>query len=1740
MASSTVNLKALGLNFSPNGLELSPGSLIEADNVIIRRDDVIESRRGYKLFGEATPTSETIKQLMVYRQRIIRHYGSKLAYQDGVLNNGDAKFSVFSGDYTEVEPGLRIKSVRAKNGNFYFTTSEGVKKISAVNGDEFTTNSQYITQAGGIKALDLNAKTNLTIGDSESFLPENSTVAYKLVWGKIDANNVEILGTPSERVVVYNPLKTLLQMDLNRLFVILDALSSSTSLINDGNYYSSLKVTNETNAIDLRQNLINLTKKIDEDIVFANNVGPGSGQYQPLEIISSSANTGLIIINFRFRSNTITVTPTTTTITATGHTFANGDLVRFVTTGTLPAPLNTTTNYYIKNVATNSFEVALTYDGSSISITTTGTGVHTVLLNNHLKYFSVGQKINLTGFASNSVDIDNLNGNQIISAVNLSALPSTNPSITLLARDYSSTDPVGISGGISSYTGTKSNTITFVQNSATINCTNHGFSQNDVIRLTTTGTLATTTTATHFNNTTDYYVVGISTNSFSLALTASGTALVTTNNAAGVGTGVHTATLKSSFDGIVITTSTEHKLKDNQIVALSNTGSSFLDGNHQIIVKGPTSFQLTASVSGPIIAGSTGTWNISISSPSATTKIESNEYRSIDQPSEIVAAEDTGIVETRGTGAQLFSLQTYLSAIISKLKAEQNTVIQTAQSTNIGLSTFSLSKTASVDLEFTVPHQITDAAVNTFYYKLYRTETTQVNSLFSSPLEDILPGVDYRLAIQNYFDASSSDYDSTNHVLKVIDTVPSAFLNKENLYTNINTSTGPDAAPNDYPPFAHDINAFKGYLFYANTKLKQIKDLELLGVAKLKDELAASRTPKILISDGSSFNNCEISFVRGVKQITTITVPTVPFTSPAPSPSTNYIDINNATNSTQYRFWFDLTGSDVAPVAASKKLVRVYIPSNTQDPVGQRIADSLNMFVNDFSASYNSTTNIITINYINDGSANAVAFGAGASGFTSSISTTGVGESVTNKTAVISSNDLLLPSVATQEATKSFIRVINRNTAKQVDFDTYAYYSGTNPGLFLLEGTVFIDTPYYLSTNNDVVGSSFSPDISPLKTNGTGISNSSGAALLTFSSSHGFLNGEKIVITNSTTVPNIDGVYTVEYISSTQLKIQATVAAPGSYTFSYSKADLSEFSDNYKRKNRLYYSKFEQPEAVSVNVLTGNYIDVGSEERDILRIFPLRDSLFIFKQDGLFRLSAETEPFVVSLFDSSCILLAPDSVSVSQNIIYGWTTQGISTVSESGVTIASRPIDTEVLKLQSSNYTNFKTSTFGVGYESDNSYIVWTVKNSTDTYATQAFRYSSLTGTWTKYTKANTCGILNSSDDRLYLGVPTIARIEQERKAFAREDYADYEYDFTIGSTGYLGDILSLSSVSNLTIGDVITQDQTITVYQFNSLLKKLDSDPGVADNNYYSTLAINGGANLRAALVNLANKLDADTGVATNDFFITIDSKAGSITGASLNSPTVLTSAAHGLFTNRVIQISGAVTTKDINGTQTVTVISSNSFSVPVAVNSFTSGGTWSTAINNLDDIKACFNKIIQKLNADTNVVYSNYLEVQSNSLQEAIITKIDYIFNKVTLNKTLDFVQGPIKAYKAIQNSVVYAPNTFGDPLSFKQMREITAMFANKAFTSVSLSFSTDLLPAFIDVDFPGSGAGLFGNDEFGSNFFGGVSNSAPVRTIVPAECQRCRYLNIKFSHKTAREQYALYGITLTGRAYSTRAYR
>lgn len=69
---------------------------------------------------------------------------------------------------------------------------------------------------------------------------------------------------------------------------------------------------------------------------------------------------------------------TTDICTCVGHPFANGNAVMVETTATLPAPLVANTWYYIRDVTSSTFKLALTSGGAAIDISSIGSGTHRI------------------------------------------------------------------------------------------------------------------------------------------------------------------------------------------------------------------------------------------------------------------------------------------------------------------------------------------------------------------------------------------------------------------------------------------------------------------------------------------------------------------------------------------------------------------------------------------------------------------------------------------------------------------------------------------------------------------------------------------------------------------------------------------------------------------------------------------------------------------------------------------------------------------------------------------------------------------------------------------------------------------------------------------------------------------------------------------------------------------------------------------------------------------------------------------------------------------------------------------------------------------------------------------------------------------------------------------------------------------------------------------------------------------
>ncbi len=234
-------------------------------------------------------------------------------------------------------------------------------------------------------------------------------------------------------------------------------------------------------------------------------------------------------------------------------------------------------------------------------------------------------------------------------------------------------------------------------------------------------------------------------------------------------------------------------------------------------------------------------------------------------------------------------------------------------------------------------------------------------------------------------------------------------------------------------------------------------------------------------------------------------------------------------------------------------------------------------------------------------------------------------------------------------------------------------------------------------------------------------------------------------------------------------------------------------------------SKYLQPEAVPVV----NTIACGNPNFEWLRCLPLRNSIIVLKQDGLFQLTGATFPFTVTTLDTGTILTAPESPAVMNNQVYAYTNQGVVAISETGPGIISRPIENQLQVISSYLYPDFPRVTFGTAYETDRKYILTTVSETEQfTKGTICYVYDTITEAWTNYVYpvAIWDAVESPVDHRLYItsASTTYPYVFRERKTFTDVDFADLEFPTTVVS--YSGTTVEVSSTSRAQVGWSLAQ----------------------------------------------------------------------------------------------------------------------------------------------------------------------------------------------------------------------------------------------------------------------------------------------------------------------------------------------
>lgn len=195
MPTTTVEVRNFtGLFLQQNSFTVPDGAMETAENIVISKDGIITKRRGNYTYFD--PSAGTLNRLFNYQSHLLAAYETKLThYVDTGSSPNETGTETQNTGQTVAVTNNRVSRSLQSNNNFYFTTDNGVLKLTAYN--------SAISLSGAPPGLDISS--NLVVGQSSTWFEGGNIVGYRVVFGYRDDNDNLILGAPSDIETITNP-----------------------------------------------------------------------------------------------------------------------------------------------------------------------------------------------------------------------------------------------------------------------------------------------------------------------------------------------------------------------------------------------------------------------------------------------------------------------------------------------------------------------------------------------------------------------------------------------------------------------------------------------------------------------------------------------------------------------------------------------------------------------------------------------------------------------------------------------------------------------------------------------------------------------------------------------------------------------------------------------------------------------------------------------------------------------------------------------------------------------------------------------------------------------------------------------------------------------------------------------------------------------------------------------------------------------------------------------------------------------------------------------------------------------------------------------------------------------------------------------------------------------------------------------------------------------------------------------
>lgn len=484
MAEQTLELSIRGVHTYNSELSGVPkGALKVGRNISLNRLNLAEPRRGFNILARALPGgSDRAQVLLDYSGGLMAHTGTELYYDNGSAWVSRGTVSPVSGQKLRYAIG---------NRNLYLATSAGIYKTDSL--------STSVSLAGIPKAIHM----TLTLDGASGFLANNYRVGYRHIFGRYDANDNLIQGGVSQKSIIDNTSGGTRNVRVRCYFPA--GLSAGDFL----QVYRTLEVTGSSvqpdeeyqlcyevvlSSSDLTTGYFEFVDIVDEDLlgdflytstsqggiandhavipfardicVYKQSLFYASPRYRhSLQITLLATGTNGLqdgdTVTFTRGSNVVTYTAKTTprtftfpaadvttgtdSITEASHGLTTGLQVKLSSSGSLPSPLNATSNYWVIVVDANTFKLATSranaLANSPIDLSSQGTGTHTLTVQTDFRLYTGGTAatdIRDTVYAF--VAAINQNAEDFVYAYYLSGSNDLPGKVLIQARDLTDTE----------------------------------------------------------------------------------------------------------------------------------------------------------------------------------------------------------------------------------------------------------------------------------------------------------------------------------------------------------------------------------------------------------------------------------------------------------------------------------------------------------------------------------------------------------------------------------------------------------------------------------------------------------------------------------------------------------------------------------------------------------------------------------------------------------------------------------------------------------------------------------------------------------------------------------------------------------------------------------------------------------------------------------------------------------------------------------------------------------------------------------------------------------------------------------------------------------------------------------------------------------------------------------------------------------------------------------------------------